>query len=154
MELKFSHVDIVVKDLKRAIEYCRQVLGCKCSDLRVWNRDGFHVEYVVMFNGEERFMLVQPFEGVLKDLLDEKGEGTIYRLCYTVPDIYAAFAELKAAGVQPENEQGQALQVEDLSAATGKPIIWLPKALGSLSIELLDRAYMEPRMEQARLGAN
>ena len=86
MQLKFSHVDIVVHDLEEAVAYYRRVFGCTASPKRVWNRDGFHVEYKIMFSGTERFFLVQPISGNLKTLIDEKGEGTIYRLCYTVPD--------------------------------------------------------------------
>jgi len=61
MELKFSHVDILVKDLDAAVSYYRRVLSCTASERKVWNRNGFHVEYITMFNGNEKFMLVQPF---------------------------------------------------------------------------------------------
>jgi methylmalonyl-CoA/ethylmalonyl-CoA epimerase len=98
-------------------------------------------------------MLVQPISGNLKDLIDQKGEGTIYRLCYTVPDMRAAYDELEAAGVQPENERGQPISKNDLASPNGTPIIWLPKALGDLSIELLEEASMEARMEESRLAA-
>jgi methylmalonyl-CoA/ethylmalonyl-CoA epimerase len=153
MQLKFSHVDIVVHDLDKAVDYYRRIFGCKASPKKVWNRDGFHVEYKVLFSGRERFMLVQPISGNLKELIDEKGEGTIYRLCYTVPDMKKAYDELKAAGVQPENERGQAISREDLASPSGTPIIWLPKAFGNLSIELLEEASMESRMEETRLAA-
>jgi len=128
-------------------------LSCKASERIVWNRGGFHVEYVVMFNGNTRFMLVQPITGNLKDLIDEKGEGTIYRLCYTVPDMLKAYDELVAAGVQPENERAEAISKDDLEAPSGTRIIWLPKAFGGLSIELLEEESMEKSMEARRLTA-
>lgn len=154
MQLKFSHVDIVVHDLDKAVDYYRRIFGCTASPKKVWNRDGFHVEYKVLFSGKERFMLVQPIAGNLKTLIDEKGEGTIYRLCYTVPDMKAAFDELVAAGVQPENESGQPMSKDDLSSPSGTPIVWLPKAFGNLSIELLEEGPMEARMEETRLAAS
>lgn len=153
MQIKFSHVDIVVRDLDAAVDYYRRVLGCTASPKKIWNRDGFHVEYKVLFNGHERFMLVQPISGNLKTLIDEKGEGTIYRLCYTVPDMKAAYDELKAVGVQPENENGQPMSKNDLASPGGTPIIWLPKTFGNLSIELLEAATMESRMEESRRSA-
>jgi len=68
MELKFSHVDILVKDLDAAVSYYRRVLSCTASERKVWNRNGFHVEYITMFNGNEKFMLVQPFGWKSEDI--------------------------------------------------------------------------------------
>jgi methylmalonyl-CoA/ethylmalonyl-CoA epimerase len=83
-------------------------------------------------------MLVQPFAGNLKTLIEEKGEGTIYRLCYTVPDMSAAYDELLKSGVQPENENGKPISKDELASPSGRRILWLPKAFGGLSIELLE----------------
>lgn len=153
MQLEFSHVDIVVKDLDSAVQYYRKVFGCTASPKQVWDRGGFHVEYVIMFSGQERFYLVQPIAGNLVDLMEQKGEGTIYRLCYTVPSIVEAYRELKAAGVQPENERGEPLDEGELTAAGGKRIVWLPKAIGDLSIELLDGPDLNTRLEALRRAA-
>lgn len=153
MQLRFSHVDIVVKDLVAASDYYRRIFGCQASPKQVWHRGDFHVEYVIMFAGDERFFLVQPISGDLKKLIDEKGEGTIYRLCYTVPDIAEAFAELKAQGVQPENERGEPMTESDLESPSGTRIIWLPKAFGGLSIELLEEHTYLARMNEIRQSA-
>lgn len=153
MNLKFSHVDIIVADLEKAVTYYKDVLRCKASEKQIWNRNGFHVEYVIMFNGEERFFLVQPFAGNLKTLMDEKGEGIIYRLCYTVPDIEVAYNELVDSGVQPEDENGQPLARDNLNSPNGARIVWLPKAFGGLSIELLEEAGMEAEMAKLRNAA-
>lgn len=153
MDLKFSHVDIIVEDLDKAVEYYRRTLSCKASELQIWNRNGFHVQYQIMFNGTERFYLVQPIAGNLKDMLEEKGDGTIYRLCYTVEDIDSAYSELVASGVQPQDENGKPLPRENLSSPNGSRIIWLPKQFGTLSIELLEAGRFEQRMEQLRQAA-
>jgi methylmalonyl-CoA/ethylmalonyl-CoA epimerase len=153
MNLKFSHVDIIVSDLDKAVEYYRRVLSCKASELQIWNRNGFHVEYRIMFNGAERFYLVQPIAGNLKDMLEEKGGGTIYRLCYTVPDMDSVYSELVASGVEPQDENGKPLARENLSSPNGARIIWLPKQFGTLSIELLETAVFEERMERLRSAA-
>jgi methylmalonyl-CoA/ethylmalonyl-CoA epimerase len=115
-----------------------------------WQRGDFHVRYVVLFKDSQRFMLVYPISGNLKDILDKKGAGTIYRFCFTTPDLNAAFKELTDAGVQPENEHGEVLKIEDLAAPSGVPTIWLPKVIGDLSIEILEEAPQEARLSARR----
>ncbi|EPM65523.1 methylmalonyl-CoA epimerase [Pseudomonas syringae pv. theae ICMP 3923] len=153
MKLKFSHVDILVRDLDESVEYYKTIFKCVASPPIVWNRNGFHVEYVILFNGSERFYLVKPIAGNLKDMIDDKGEGTIYRHCYTVPDIIEAYRELIEAGVQPEDENQNPLAESDLDSPIGTKIIWLPKKFGSLSIELLEEKGMEEEMARVRATA-
>jgi methylmalonyl-CoA/ethylmalonyl-CoA epimerase len=153
VHLTYSHVDILVSDLDKAVDYYRRVLGCTASERQVWKRGDFHVEYVIMFQGTQRFYFVQPFSGNLKDLLEQKGEGTIYRLCFTVPDVTEAFRELHAAGVQPENENGEPMTEDHLESPTGTRIIWLPKAFGDLSLELIEEAPMEESMQRLRAAS-
>ena len=81
--------------------------------------------------------------------MDSKGEGTIYRHCYSTPDIEAAYDELVAMGVQPENENGKALARDKLSSPSGARIIWLPKRFGDFSIELLEEQELEKFLEDA-----
>ena len=138
MDLKFSHIDILVNDLQVACDYYAKILGAEISKTFTWEREELHVIYAVVKMGEERFMLVQPFSGNLKNLLDTKGEGTIYRHCYSTPDIEATFDELINSGVQPEDENGNALSKKDLNSPSGVRIIWLPKRFGEFSIEILE----------------
>lgn len=149
MELKFSHIDILVKDLQTACDYYEKILGAETSKKFIWERDGLHVTYAVLKMSQERFMLVQPFSGNLKNLLDTKGEGTIYRHCYSTPDIEAAFDELTASGVQPEDENGNALTRESLNSPSGIRIIWLPKRFGEFSIEILEEAGLKEFINEA-----
>lgn len=143
MKLKFSHVDVLVKDLEVACAYYAHLFNAKISKTLVWERGGLHVRYAIVMFGVERFMLVQPISGGLKDLLDVKGEGTIYRHCYSTPDIEAAFEELLIAGVQPEDENGNPLAKSNLQSPSGARIIWLPKRFGNFSIELLEETELE-----------
>lgn len=143
MELKFSHIDILVKDLQEACDYYAKILGAEISKKFIWQREELHVTYAVVRMRQERFMLVQPFSGNLKTLLDRKGEGTIYRHCYSTPDIEAAFDELVASGVQPEDENGNNLSKESLNSPSGVRIIWLPKRFGEFSIEILEEAGLQ-----------
>jgi methylmalonyl-CoA/ethylmalonyl-CoA epimerase len=149
MELKFSHIDILVNDLQSACDYYAKILGAEISKKFTWERDELHVVYAVVRIGQERFMLVQPFSGNLKNLLETKGEGTIYRHCYSTPDIEAAFDELVNSGVQPEDENGNALSRESLNSPSGVRIIWLPKRFGEFSIEILEEEGLQQFMNDA-----
>ncbi|MGU9820580.1 VOC family protein [Pseudomonas sp. LF090] len=146
MELTFSHVDVLVEDLEQACAYYANIFNANLSTTQVWNRGGFHVRYAVVRMGQERFMLVQPLTGNLRELLDAHGEGMIYRHCYTTPDIEVAYAELVAKGVQPEDENGRPLALEDLQSPSGTRIIWLPKRFGHFSIEILEEKGLQAFM--------
>ncbi|MBC3776610.1 VOC family protein [Pseudomonas sp. SWRI99] len=143
MDLKFSHVDVLVNDLEEACAYYAQILNARISKTLVWERGVLHVRYAIALIGEERFMLVQPLAGNLKTLLDASGEGMIYRHCYSTPDIEKAYDELIAAGVQPEDENGKPLARADLQSPSGTRIIWLPKRFGHFSIEILEHKTLE-----------
>ena len=146
MELKFSHVDVLVENLEETCAYYAKILKAKISTTQVWNRGGFHVRYAVVLMGQERFMLVQPVAGNLRELLDAHGEGMIYRHCYTTPDLEVAYAELMAEGVQPQDENGRPLSLADLQSPSGTRIIWLPKRFGHFSIEILEEKGLEAFM--------
>lgn len=149
MELKFSHVDVLVKDLEEACAYYAQILNARISKTLVWERGGLHVRYAIALIGQERFMLVQPLAGNLKELMDSSGEGMIYRHCYSTPDIEKAYDELIIAGVQPEDENGAPLTRENLQSPSGTRIIWLPKRFGHFSIEILEDEALEAFIEAA-----
>lgn len=138
MELTYSHVDILVNDLDTAVSYYERILGFTAGELQIWDRDGFHVRYKVLSNEHQKFMLVQPISGNLKDMLDSKGEGTIYRFCFKTPDITGAYRELVAQGVQPVNENGKPIGEDEMASPSGTRILWLPKQFGDLSIEFLE----------------
>lgn len=149
MQLTFSHVDVLVNQLEPACAYYQQILGAEISTTQVWERGGLHVRYAIARMGQERFMLVQPLAGNLKVLLDEHGEGMIYRHCYSTPDIEAAYDQLVANGVQPENENGEPLACSDLQSPAGARIIWLPKRFGHFSIEIIEAQALEAFIEAA-----
>ncbi|AZD61469.1 dioxygenase [Pseudomonas chlororaphis subsp. aurantiaca] len=80
----------------------------------------------------------------LKVLMDSNGEGTIYRHCYCTPDIEAAYDELLAAGVQPEDENGPPLSRDNLQSPGGPRILWLPKRFGHFPSNCLKKRSWKP----------
>ncbi|WP_449125072.1 VOC family protein [Pseudomonas viridiflava] len=149
MDLKFSHIDVLVTDLEEACAYYAHILQARISKTLVWERGGLHVRYAIAMIGTERFMLVQPLAGNLKELLDTSGEGMIYRHCYSTPDIEKVYDELIAAGVQPEDENGKPLVRSNLQTPSGGRIIWLPKRFGHFSMEILEEKTLEAFIEAA-----
>ena len=107
MDLKFSHVDVLVKNLDEACAYYAQILNARISKTLVWERGG------------------------LKELLDTSGEGMIYRHCYSTPDIEKAYDDLMAAGVQPEDENGNPLARANLQSPSGHASFGCPNASGT-----------------------
>jgi len=151
MDLKFSHVDVLVDDVEKTASYYEKVLGFKPSHKQVWKRGDFQVEFIVMFKGEEKIFLARPISGNLKDLLEERGEGTIYRYCFTSKNLRVWYRELISSGVQPEDQNGKPMAEDDLdNPLGGVQCIWLPKAFGSLSMEILDETDMESFMDELR----
>lgn len=130
MDLKFSHVDVLVNNLEEACAYYARILNARISKTLVWERGGLHVRYAIALIGQERFMLVQPLAGNLRELLDSSGEGMIYRHCYSTPDIENAYDELMAAGVQPEDENGKPLARANLQSPSGLGLFGCLSALG------------------------
>lgn len=144
MDLKYSHIDILVADLDSAVAYFETVLGFTAGDVHVWDRDGLHVRFRVVSNPWQRFMLVQPLAGNLKETLDAKGEGTIYRFCFSTPDLAAAHRELADRGIHPIDENDKPISADDLSSPVGPSILWLPREIGDLSIEILEEPVEYP----------
>lgn len=149
MHLKFSHVDVLVKNLSEACDYYKRILGADVSKVFSWERGELFVRYAVIRIGQERFMLVQPLRGNLKELLEEHGEGFIYRHCYSTINITQAFDELVSAGVQPEDENGAPLSRDALNSPSGVQIMWLPKRFGTFSIEILEERGIEEFISNA-----
>ncbi|WP_346772308.1 methylmalonyl-CoA epimerase [Noviherbaspirillum suwonense] len=140
---------MLVANLEEACDYYACLFNAQVSKTLVWRRDALHVRYAVVRWDAERFMLVQPLTGNLKVLMDANGEGTIYRHCYSTPDIEAAYNELVAKEVQPENENGKPLARDNLNSPSGARILWLPKRFGNFSIELLEEKELETFLADA-----
>jgi uncharacterized glyoxalase superfamily protein PhnB len=130
MQLTFSHVDVLVNQLEPACAYYQQILGAEISTTQVWERGGLHIRYAIARMGQERFMLVQPLAGNLKVLLDEHGEGMIYRHCYSTPDIEVAYDQLLANGVQPETKMASRWHAATCNRRPGRESSGCPSALG------------------------
>ncbi|WP_320200675.1 hypothetical protein RMR16_024980 (plasmid) [Agrobacterium sp. rho-13.3] len=76
----FSRVEILVSSLQSAINVVTKEHDFVASKVQSCETTGFNIKFVLLSKGDQRLMLVQPISGILKHLLEEKGEGTSYRL--------------------------------------------------------------------------
>jgi len=139
MKLKYSHVDIVVRNLDEAVSYYQNALGWKPSEELTWKSPNFDVRYKFLYNGDrDKIAFVEPRAGALLKVLQEQGEGTIYRLCYYVENIEECYDELKAKGVNPEDINGHEIQKGDFGGPAGERSLWLRRKYRNLSIEFIE----------------
>lgn len=161
MDLKFSHINMLVNDLDEAATYFPRVLGFRPSERRSYQLDPADPsktthEAIIMFNDDTRFGLLHPLSGILKEWLATKGPGTIYRYAFTTPNAETCYKELVAAGLQPVDIERRPITTLDglnFSTGTKTMLLWPGGPFGDVSIEILERANFEGRMAKLRLTA-
>jgi catechol 2,3-dioxygenase-like lactoylglutathione lyase family enzyme len=148
MELnaKLDHVGILVDSLSDPlINFYRDVLGCeKPKHFRVNNSDEeMNYVYLPLPKGENYVELLAPVRGPSKELLEKRGSGSMFELCFEVDSIEEFYDELKRKGVTlcdpmgrplPENKKWCSIPGDDNRYA------YIPqdKAFGT-TIEILER---------------
>jgi methylmalonyl-CoA/ethylmalonyl-CoA epimerase len=95
---QISHIGLAVKDLEKAREFYRTVLGLESHDPIVGGDGTLRVSMIKV--GEVMIELLQPVgeEGVMAKFLEKHGQG-FHHICYEVEDILAAVSALKASGM-------------------------------------------------------
>lgn len=103
MSLHVHHIAIAVRDLEEALAFYRDVLGLEMTERRQVPQEG--VEIAFLPAGETEIELLQPLseESGVARFLEKRGEG-LHHICLAVPDIEAAMARLREAGVQVLSE--------------------------------------------------
>lgn len=87
---KIEHVGIMVSDMDRSIRFYTEVLGLTLRERVHLNE---RTELAFLRLGESEVELIAPKEGV-------PVEGRVHHLAFTVDDINAALARIKAAGAE------------------------------------------------------
>lgn len=142
-KMKYGHIDIVVRNLDEAEDYFAKVLEWEpAKETLVFDEPGFKVRYRRMLTGDgNKVILVEPKEGPLVKIIKDHGEGTIFRLAFTVGDIEKSYDELKEKGVTPLDlfESPLVGKKYHYVPRAGK-LLLLPRKLKNLSIELIEQA--------------
>ncbi len=96
---RIAHVSVAVRSLDEALPFYRDVLGLPLRERRPLPDRGLNVAFVGV--GESQIELLEPMdpEGTVARFLARRGEG-LHHVCFEVPDVNAAIAELAARGVE------------------------------------------------------
>lgn len=98
MFTRVHHVAIVVRSLEQALSLYRDVLGLPVGKRATVADQGVHAALLPMGDGEiELLEPADPAGGVAR-FVERKGEG-LHHLCFETPDVAAALARAKAAGL-------------------------------------------------------
>ena len=125
-----SHLGIAVKDLKKAREFYRSVLGLESEEPIIGGEGTIKVSMVNA--GNTIIELLQPIEnkGVMAKFLEKRGEG-IHHICYEVDDIQAEVKSLKAKGIE--------IIGEPRPGAEGMSVFLHPKGTCGVLMELVEK---------------
>lgn len=98
-DVRLEHVALIVRRLDAAAQAFRRLLGRVPAGRDVLADEGVRVAFVDI--GGARIELMEPLDsgGALGRFLAARGEG-IHHLAFVVPDITAALARARAAGLR------------------------------------------------------
>jgi len=121
-----------VRSLDEALAFYRDVLGLPLRERRLLPDRGLTVAFVGV--GESQIELLEPMapDGTVARFLARRGEG-LHHVCFEVPDIDAAIAELAARGVE-------LLDRHAAPGAQGRVAFLHPRAGNGVLIELQETA--------------
>lgn len=137
---KAHHIGIAVRDLARARETWQLVLGAEAGPPADVPEEGVRISFLRA--GETKVELLEPLgpESVIAKFIEKRGEG-IHHVAFSVPDVRAALARLRAAGVPT-------LDTEPRFRGGNRLVAFLhPKAANGVLIELVE--YLSKEAEEA-----
>jgi methylmalonyl-CoA epimerase len=128
---RLDHVGIAVADLGAARELYEGVLSLEVTHEEVIAEQGVHE--LLLRAGEAYVQLVAPLspDSPVGKFLAKRGEG-VHHVGYSVPDVAAALAELRAEGFE-------VIEPAPRAGSGGTTIAFLhPKAMGGVLVELVE----------------
>lgn len=135
-----DHVGIAVRSLAERIPLYRDLLGAPLT--REEHVASEQVRVAFFGDCETHIELLEPVgdEGPIAQFLQKRGEG-IHHICFSVDDIDAALARLRAEGVAIVGEAPR-------PGAGGCRVAFLhPKSTGGLLIELSEKPRHDPHRD-------
>jgi predicted enzyme related to lactoylglutathione lyase len=132
---KIDHIGIVVKDLKRAMNFYSEVFGWKQPDTGPYSkmleieRPGDKSKYVLLQGGGPYIELFEPKEGPWLKRLNERGEGSIWQICVSVDNIEKFYDVMNERGITPVDSLNKPLTGRKyIVTSSGSKIFYLPPA--------------------------
>ncbi|MFI5497392.1 methylmalonyl-CoA epimerase [Actinoplanes sp. NPDC051859] len=133
--LRVDHVGIAVADLDEAITFYEQTFGLRCVHQETNEEQGVREAMVAADDSGARIQLLAPLrpDSAIAKFLDRSGPG-LQQLAYTVRDVEAAAAALRARGLR-------LLYDEPKRGTAGSRINFVhPKDAGGVLVELVEPA--------------
>lgn len=135
--LRIDHVGIAVPDLDEAIAKYEKIFGFRCEHVETNEGQGVREAMLVVGPSGEgsRIQLLAPLtpESTIAKFIDKRGAG-IQQLAYTVVDVEAAAAALRAKGVRMLYETARR------GTSDSKVNFVHPKDAGGVLVELVEPA--------------
>jgi methylmalonyl-CoA/ethylmalonyl-CoA epimerase len=128
---RLNHVAIAVRDVAKAADTYRRMLGVKVSEATAQPAHGVTTVFVTLAN--TKIELLEPIgeTSPIAKFLDRNPDGGIHHLCYEVDDIQATRDKLKRDGARVLGDG------EPEIGAHGKPVLFLhPKDFCGTLIEI------------------
>jgi methylmalonyl-CoA/ethylmalonyl-CoA epimerase len=133
--LRIDHVGIAVADLDEAIAFYRDTFGILSVHEEVNSEQGVREAMLAVGDGSSRIQLLAPLDdsSTIAKFLDRKGPG-LQQLAWTVDDVEAVSAELRAKGLRLLYDQPK-------RGTAGSRVNFVhPKDAGGVLIELVEPA--------------
>jgi methylmalonyl-CoA/ethylmalonyl-CoA epimerase len=131
MELPLDHVAVAVPSIAAALPLFELLSGANGSPVE--RVEAQKVDVVFVGTGEGKIELLEPTgrESTVQKFLDKRGPG-LHHIAYRVPDIAAALARFKAAGIRLIDEVPRA-------GAGGHKVAFLhPASTQGVLVELVE----------------
>jgi methylmalonyl-CoA/ethylmalonyl-CoA epimerase len=133
--LRIDHVGVAVPDLDEAIAFYTRTFGLTCVHTEVNEEQGVREAMLAAGDGTTRLQLLAPLtpESTIARFLTRNGPG-LQQLAYTVADVEAAAAALRARGLR-------VLYDEPRRGTAGSRVNFVhPKDCGGVLVELVEPA--------------
>ncbi len=130
---RVDHVGVAVADLDAAVAFYERTFGMQCVHVETNQDQGLREAMLATDDGRTRLQLLAPTspESALARFLDRNGPG-IQHMAYTVDDIEAACADLRAKGLRLVYD-------EPRHGTSGSLINFVhPKDAGGVLVELVE----------------
>ena len=129
---KLNHVGVATPSIEESWKLYRDVLGVTdITEKRALPEQGVWVSFVNLPNAQ--IELIEPYGDAspIHGFLAKNPKGGQHHVCFEVPDIHAAVADLKA--------KGATLLGEPRIGAHGTPIVFVhPRDMGGVLVELME----------------
>jgi len=132
---RIDHVGVAVPDLDAAIAWYESTLGMRCVHVEDNEGQGVREAMLAVGDGQSQVQLLAPLtpDSAIARFLDRHGPG-LQQVAYTVDDIAAVSADLRAKGLR--------LLFEEPRPGTAGSLVNFvhPKDAGGVLVELVEHA--------------